>query len=370
MAEPKHLSRRLPTDVEQVPIVWRYELVKYLRSRRLYGALGIVALVLALIFVLPPATGNPYNGTDRNVDLWVTNALSHGVSFPGVQLNTSVGFLNRSVIDASTLEVFRDGVAYPSAGGANWLFIASNGTGFSANVIVFIGSTVSHNYTATYSWHGTTEAFASNFIGFANFLIVICATFFGADAIVSEYQARTGYLIFPNPLKRATLYLGKFGASMTAGIIVVTIFYVATGLLSLVSVNGVDKFIFLSFGFAIEYLLAATAIAYLISTLMKGATGSTVLTFFLFILILPIIDSVGSLSGFKASWSVTFSGGVIQNILTSPYPVDSVSHLPGRGLTLHTYIPDPATSAIVMLLYALAAVAISMVLFRRKEMTG
>ncbi len=370
MAEPRHYSRKLPTDVEQVPIVWRYELLKYLRSRRLYGALAIVALVVALIFILPPATGNPYNGTDRNVALWVTNATSQGISIPGLPADTSVAFINRSVIVTSSLEVFQDGVAYPSAGGANWLFLPANGTGLSANIIIIPHSSQGHNYTATYSWHSTTEAFANGFIGFANFLIVICATFFGADAIVSEYQARTGYLIFPNPLKRATLYLGKFGASMTAGILVVTVFYIATGLLSAVSVSGVDKFIFLSYAFALEYLLAATAIAYLISSVMKGATGSTVLTFFLFVLILPIIDSVGSISGFKASWSVTFSAGVIQNILTSPYPVDSVSVFPGRGITLHSYIPDPSISAIVMLLYALLAVVLSMVLFRRKEMTG
>jgi ABC-2 type transport system permease protein len=364
MAESQHHARKLPTDVEQIPIVWRYELLKYLRSKRLVGSVAIAALVIALIFVIPPATGSPYNGTDKAVKLWITSPESLGMQLP-----SGVGYINRSVVVADSFEVFQDGVPYPSGNGTNWTF-STTLLGQSINVILFAQNTTGHTYTATYRWHTTSESFATGFIGFANLLIVICATFFGADAIVSEYQARTGYLIFPNPIRRATLYLGKFGASMTASILVISIFYAVTGILSLVSVSGLDKDFFLSFAFALEYLLAVMALAYLISTLMKGTTGATVLTFFLFVMILPIIDSVGSLSGFKPSWSVTFSARTMSSILTSPYPTDTFMEIPHAGLTMHTYYPDPAIAALVMLAYALVAVVISMVLFRRKEMNG
>jgi ABC-2 type transport system permease protein len=361
MSEPQHHARKLPTDIEQIPIVWRYELLKYLRSKRLVGSVAIAALVIALIFVIPLATGSPYNGTDKAVKIWVTS-----LNTPGLPMPSSVGYINRSVVVVDSLKVFQDEVSMPQA---DWTF-SSTALGSGINGILFKNDTTGHNYTATYRWHNTSESFASNFVGFASLLIVICATFFGADAIVSEYQARTGYLIFPNPIRRASLYLGKFGASMTAGILVIAIFYAVTGILSFISVGGLDKDFFLSFAFALEYLLAVMAIAYLISTLMKGTTGATVLTFFLFIMILPIIDWIGSISGFKASWSVTFSAGTISSILTSPYPTDSFREMPGSGLTFHNYYPDPAIAALVMLAYALVAVAISMVLFRRKEMTG
>lgn len=364
MSEPQHHARKLPTDIEQIPIVWRYELLKYLRSKRLIGSVAIAALVISLIFVIPLATGSPYSGTDKTVEIWVTSPDS-----PSMALVSGIGFLNRSVVLADSLEVFQDGVLYPSGNGANWAF-SSTALGSGVNVILFAQNTSGHTYTATYKWHNTAESFASNFVGFATILIVICATFFGADAIVSEYQARTGYLIFPNPIRRASLFLGKFGASMTAGILVMVIFYGVTGILSLIFVSGLDKDFLMSFAFALEYLLAIMAVAYLISTLMKGTTGATVLTFFLFVMILPIIDSVGSLSGFKPSWSVTFSAGAMSSILTSPYPTDSFMEIPHAGLTIHTYYPDPAIAALVMLAYALVAVAISMVLFRRKEMTG
>lgn len=370
MAEPQHYARRLPSDVEQVPIVWRYELLKYFRSRRMIGSVVIAAVVIALIFIIPPVAGSPYNGTDKNVQLWITSPQSQGISIPGLQLPSDVGFVNRSVIVASSLVVHQDGVLLPSGNGANWTFTHATILGQGINIILFAHNTTGHTYTATYRWHDTPEAFASGFMSFTSILVVICATFFGADAIVSEYQARTGYLIFPNPIRRSSLYLGKFGASMTASILVITIFYAFTGILSFVSVSGLDKNFYLSFGFALEYLLAVMAIAYLISTFMKGTTGATVLTFFLFVMILPIIDSIGSVSGFKSSWSVTFSAQTITNILTIPYPTDKVTELPGAGLTIHSYYPDPAIAAIVMLVYALIAIAISIVLFRRKQMTG
>jgi ABC-2 type transport system permease protein len=362
MSEQQHHARELPTDIEQIPIVWRYELLKYLRSKRLIGSVAIAALVIGLIFIIPLATGNPYNGTDKDVKLFVTGP--QGVSIPGLQLPGNAGFINRSVVVLSSLEVFQDGVREQAA---NWTF---SGTGQGDNVIMFAHNTTGHTYTATYRWHNTVESFASSFVGFATLLIIICATFFGADAIVGEYQARTGYLIFPNPIRRVSLYLGKFSASMTASILVMIMFYGATAILSFVSVSGLDKNFLLSFAFAIEYLLAIMAVAYLVSTLMKGTTGATVLTFFLFFMILPIVDAIGGVSGFKSFWSVTFSAGTISNILTIPYPSDTFSELPGSGFKYHTYYPDPAISAFVILAYALVAGVISIVLFRRKQMTG
>ncbi len=362
MSEQQHHARKLPTDIEHIPIVWRYELLKHFRSWRLIGSIAIAALVIALIFVIPLATGNPPSGTDKAVKLFV--AGPQGISIPsqGLHLPGNAGLINRSVVVVSSLEVFQDGVREP---GANWTFSSAGG-----NIIQFTHNTTGHTYTATYRWHDTLESFASRFVGFASLLVIICATFFGADAIVSEYQARTGYLIFPNPIRRVSLFLGKFGASMTASILVLSVFYGAAAALSFISVGGLDKNFMLSFAFALEYMLAVMAIAYLISTVMKGTTGAIVLTFFLLFLILPIIDAVGSTSGFRAWWSVTFSAGVMSNILTIPYPVDSVSEFSRAGITIHNYIPDPATSALVMLAYALIAVAISIVLFRRKQMTG
>jgi ABC-2 type transport system permease protein len=278
MSETVKTHRHTPSDAVQVPIVWRYELLKYLRSKRLLASIAISALVVGLIYAIPILTGDGYGNTTR-------------------------------------------------------------------------------------------EQFSVNFVQFASILVVICATFFGADSIVGEFQSRTGYLVFPTPMKREVLFLGKFMASMTSGIVVMTLFYLGVGGLAFATVGGVSADFLTSYGFALEYLLAAMAIAYLISSIMKGSTGATVLTFFLFIMILPIIDGISMFSGVKVQGSLTFAGGVVVDILMNPYPVDMKQDF-GQGVSFYNFYPDPAMAALVMLIYAAIAIILSMVLFKKKQLTG
>jgi ABC-2 type transport system permease protein len=222
--------------------------------------------------------------------------------------------------------------------------------------------------TATFDWRTTPEDFESFFVSFASILIIICATFFGADALVGEFSNRTGYLIFPTPMKRHVLFTGKFVASLTAGLIVIGLFYAGIGVLSLVAAHGVNSHFYQSFAYAMEYLLALTAVAYLISSLMKGATGAIVLTFLLPLLIFNIIDGVFMVAGVKFEASLTFSAGVIGYILQNPYPVDST--IDAGAFSFRNFYPDPTISVVVMFAWAVVAVALSLVLFKRKQLSG
>ena len=39
---------------------------------------------------------------------------------------------------------------------------------------------------------------------------VLFAVFFSGDAIAGEFGGKTGYVLFPNPVKRSTLVIGKY----------------------------------------------------------------------------------------------------------------------------------------------------------------
>jgi ABC-type transport system involved in multi-copper enzyme maturation permease subunit len=360
----------------QVPIVWRYEVLRYFRSWRLPATLAVVGALLALMYLIPPLVGESYSGTDANVPLYVEPVVLP----PGVDSSSPlpqyVGFLNRSVIVEETLQIFLDGEPYPSADGANWVFnsredgaLGYDSVYFVFNSVLFMEDIGGAEVSATYEWHASTETFDSNFVSFIHILIVICVTFFAADSLVGEFQNKTGYLLFPNAVKRGTLFVGKFSASVTMGVVVVGIYYGVVAVLSRVSVGGVDDDFLLSFLFAVEYMIAATAIAYFISSLLKGTTGAIVLTFFLLFMILPIVDAISMFSGVKLEGSVTFAAGVISSILIDPYPVDSMVDM-GMGMEVHSFYPTPGTAAIVMLVYALVACALSMVMFKRKQLAG
>jgi ABC-2 type transport system permease protein len=371
MSENAPREHKVPTDLAQIPIVWRYELLKYLRSRRLIASIAVAFLVVGLIYALPIAFGHPYSGHATDTEVKIVGLGSLGVP-PGTLPFESVGVLNDTGVHADTITVSINGTVVPR--GTLWFVAGENGTPSvnvpgSEVVLLFVNNVSADLVTASYDWSQSAQNFESGFLSFASILIVICATFFGADAIVGEYQNRTGYLMFPNPIKRQSLFFGKFAASMTAGIVVMVIFYASVLVLSVVSVGAVDSDLALSFAFALEYMVAVMAIAYLISSVLKGTTGATVLTFFLFIMILPILDSISMVSGVKLGGSITFAGGVIQYIIQDPYPVDSSSSF-GGGFTFYNFYPEPVMAAITMAGYAIVAIVLSIILFKRKQLSG
>jgi ABC-2 type transport system permease protein len=277
-------KRNLPSDMNQVMLVARYDIYKHLRSKRLLGLLIVEAVLLVLILALPPLLGSQYN---KNPD----------------------GFMNNFT---------------------------------NANAI--------------------------------NLLIVIGATLFAGDAIVSEYQNRTGYLIFPNPVKKSVLFAGKFLASMIIVGGAVLIWY-GVGMISGVAVTGsVTILAFYSLLLALLYSVACIGVGFFLSALMKGSTGALVFTFMLLFMILPIVDStVGAIGGVKPEASLTFAGGAVNYVMQTPYPIDghqTFSIGNGQNLTMYLWYPNVVTSAVVMLGYTLAFGALTLVLFKRREMVG
>ena len=217
---------KLPPDIEQVWTVAKYDILKYLRSRRLLGIIAIEALVLFLISALPALLGNPYP-TDTNV---------------------------------------------------------------------FIG----------------------RYAGFSSLLVIIGATLFAGDAIVSEFQGRTGYLLLPNPVKRSSLLAGKFIASTGAMFLVLVIFYGVALVLGLGITGSFSTLGLESLLLAMLYSVAALALGYLVSTIMKGSTESLILTFALLLFIFPIISAVLSLSNVDPWFILSFAGGTLSTSPRSP----------------------------------------------------
>ena len=50
-----------PNQIRQIGIVTRYELLKYLRGRRLLAIILLTAIISAIFLVVPPAIGSQYS---------------------------------------------------------------------------------------------------------------------------------------------------------------------------------------------------------------------------------------------------------------------------------------------------------------------
>lgn len=274
-------GRALPSDLQQIGIVARYDILKYLRSRRLLGILIIEALVLALITALVGTSVRPH----------------------------------------------------------------------------------------------TVDEVIGQYVSFVSILIILGVTLFGGDAIVSEYQSRTGFLLFPNPIKKSSILAGKFASSVAAMSLVLIIYYVVAIVAGLtMGDGGLSDRVFASLGLSLLYGLSAMAVAFLISSIMKGSTGALILTFALFFLIFNIITSlVGQLGGIKPWFMLDFAGSSLGYIMSDPYPVDSTMSFeiaPGQSFTNYLFYPEVYLSIGVMVAYAVAAILLAYIFFRRREMAA
>jgi ABC-type transport system involved in multi-copper enzyme maturation permease subunit len=219
------------------------------------------------------------------------------------------------------------------------------------------------------------KEFTTGMLAFLGILSILSATFFGADALVSEYESKTGYFLFPNPIGKTAIFLGKFVASAVVSVGAIELYYAIV----LVSVRAIDGSIpanaGLSFAYSLVYLFAILAVAYLYSAVMRSSVYSLVLTFFTFLLILPIIDAVGAIATFKPWFSLTFASGISQYVFRSPYPIDNVltktaltGPSSGMQIPVTQYFPAIPLSLIVMAAYFFFAFALAIILAGRREM--
>ncbi len=211
----------------------------------------------------------------------------------------------------------------------------------------------------------TPNAFVSTFATFTGLLVVLSGVLFAADALVSEHEKRTGYFLFPNPVRREVLVLGKIAASVIVSAAVISLYYGAAAVAALAVTHSLTWDVGLSYLYALAYMAAVVGIAYLISATFKSTVAATVLTFFLFTLIFGIVGAI--LPGAKIDpWFIpTSASGIISNVLGST----EVRPGPGGPVSVG-FIPDPATSLLVFAAYAVVGAILAIFWFRRRELSS
>ena len=233
-------------------------------------------------------------------------------------------------------------------------------------LITFLGT-----YNGAYQHN--VAGFVGNYTGFVNTLIIIGVTLFAGDAIVSEFQNRTGYLLFPNPVKKSSLYAGKFLASVGIMTLVIVVYYVVAIIIGLLYTGGFTELSVYSMLLAIMYGVAATGLAFLISSTMKTSTASLVLTFFMLFMILSIVTLALTVAHVKPDGELTFAGGTISDIMVQNYPQDNLNGSIGggnRSFSLPSYHSGVAEGVATELGWFIATTGLGYVAFKRREMVS
>lgn len=210
------------------------------------------------------------------------------------------------------------------------------------------------------SWWGNT----------ATYVIVLSGIFFGGDAISGEFQNKTGYFGVPNPIRRSSIYIGKWLAAFIASSVILGVFTLITVGNGLYYFSGVPYQFGESLLFALFYLIAVLGFTFFFSSLFKSSSMSILVTAILFLFAFTLIQQlVAALVQIEPWFILTYGAQIIGNVLTTTYPphVATSSIGPGGGMSFTTYNATIPEGLAIMGVYFAITTIVGLVLFERKE---
>jgi ABC-2 type transport system permease protein len=192
-----------------------------------------------------------------------------------------------------------------------------------AGIVLFIGGVLT---AATGYYRGSLVAspvgfYAADWGGAAGYLIVFVAVLFGGDAIAGEFQNKTGYFLMGLPVRRSTVYFGKFLAALVAAGSMLLLY------LGILLANGAYYFgtgafpwqLAASVLLAVVYLAAVLGATFLFSSLFKTSAYGFVLTAVLFLIGFTLLQDYISILLHNQPWMViSYASGTIGSVFNTP----------------------------------------------------
>ena len=206
-------------------------------------------------------------------------------------------------------------------------------------------------------------------------MVVFCAIFFGGDTISGEFQNKTGYFLVGNPIRRSSIYIGKWFAALAASLIILGVFTAITLANGLYYFPSSVPYQFEeSFVFTLVYLISALGLTFFFSSLFKSSSFSILVTVILLLFGFSLIEELIFVFAHIEPWFLlSYGSEIVGDILTNPYPQHTIQTTgfgpAGRGPTFTTYNPTIPEGLAIMLIYFAVTAVLGLVLFERKEFT-
>jgi ABC-2 type transport system permease protein len=216
----------------------------------------------------------------------------------------------------------------------------------------------------------TSSQFARSNLGFVSLLVLISAAFFGGDAISSEVDKRTFLVSYVAPHRRTSMFAGKFLAAFVATAAMASIYYLITlsEIQAVYGLGDVPAALPTSFAVAVLYSLAALSVAFTFSALMKSTITSNLLSFFMLLLVLPIISGVLSIAGVDPWLVPTYYSSLISSVFGGPSDSVGGGGGGGPGAALASFSPDFHTGLAVVSGWSVALLLFSALVTSWRQM--
>lgn len=202
-------------------------------------------------------------------------------------------------------------------------------------------------------------------------LAIIGAVFFSGDSIASEFERKTGYILFPNPVNRANLVAGKYIACVVATAVILIIAFLISSISLLVFYGTVPIGVLKSLAMVLMLGCSVVSISFAFSSVLKGGMGATIATLLTFMVIFPTISTSLSYAGYSP-WYMPDRAA---DAMASTYDIsmeEAFGGMMGGGAMMGGMMrasQDPTRSFFVLLTYAVVLFLASVWITKDREMT-
>jgi ABC-2 type transport system permease protein len=206
--------------------------------------------------------------------------------------------------------------------------------------------------------------------------VIFSGFFFGGDAISSEFQNKTGYFLLTNPVKRSSVYMGKWFAAVIASATILGA-YSVIDVADTIYHFGLPAFS-PQFGeamlFSMLYLIAVLGFTFFISSALKSSSVSIIVTAVLLIFGFTVIEEFCYAIAHVEPWFlITYGSEIITNVLAIPYPAHTVTVLSttalelAGGKTFTEYTATVAEGIVILTVYFVATMILGLVMFGKRQ---
>lgn len=147
------------------------------------------------------------------------------------------------------------------------------------------------------------------YFGFFN-IFILC--FFFADIVCSEFDKKTGYILFPK-INRSTLIGGKYIANLSIIIFLVILHYMMLNLSVMIIYDAVIPESYISLGIAIIFTITLSALILLFSAILPKANLTTIFVVLIYLIGFPTLEQ--GITAINQEIEPIFSLAYIRNLI-------------------------------------------------------
>lgn len=200
--------------------------------------------------------------------------------------------------------------------------------------------------------------------GLSNFP-VFASVFFGSPSISSEVESNTAFHVFPLPISRYTLLIGKYLAALSVTVILVS-YYMGVQFIVMRFVFDAGPILqfYYSYILAVLFVTSIMAFTFMISSLFTKNLYAYITVFVIYFL---IFNSLGLMFQLLYNVEIPFLLSSAAGMVGRVYIDIDPGTLLGGGSLSPASFPEIMVSVLVMVLYTAISLAVAVVMFERME---